>query len=215
MARVEPLQVADLPELQAVLAASEQAMGFVPNSMLTMAHMPQLAMAFSMFAGVVFGADLKGMMAMYQAQVPDDAQLTDNLGPDEVQLIAYAVSVSAGCRYCQAHTSHNGHRFGLSDEQLHDLMNYETAACYSPAQRALIGLALAAGEIPNGATDAHFTALGEYYNQRQIVQIVGVIGLFGFLNRWNDTLATQLEDTPVQFAAAHLAKTGWQVGKHG
>ncbi|MEM7080057.1 MAG: carboxymuconolactone decarboxylase family protein [Pseudomonadota bacterium] len=215
MTRVAPIERDRLPALQAVLEASEQAMGFVPNSMLTMAHMPQLTMAFSMFAGVVFGANLKDMMALYAEQVPADEHIADNLPPQHIQLIAYAVSVSAGCRYCQAHTSHNGHRFGLDEEQLHNVMTYETAACYSAAERALIGVALAAGEVPNGADDAHFSALAEHFTERQIVQIVGVIGLFGFLNRWNDTMATQLEDTPIQFAQAHLAQGGWQIGKHG
>lgn len=35
-----------------------------------------------------------------------------------------------------------------------------------------------------------------------------------FLNRWNDTLAVELEDWPRDFAERHLAKNGWEVGKH-
>jgi hypothetical protein len=37
-----------------------------------------------------------------------------------------------------------------------------------------------------------------------------VIALFGFLNRWNDTLATPLEDEPIEY----LSRGGWQAGKH-
>jgi hypothetical protein len=47
------------------------------------------------------------------------------------------------------------------------------------------------------------------------VQIVAVISLFGFLNRWNDTVATTLEKTPSNFAEQHLAAGGWQLSKHG
>jgi hypothetical protein len=43
-------------------------------------------------------------------------------------------------------------------------------------------------------------ALGD----EQVVEIVGVIAMFGFLNRWNDTLATPLEDEPLEFAEKHL-----------
>jgi hypothetical protein len=46
------------------------------------------------------------------------------------------------------------------------------------------------------------------------VEIVGVIAMFGFLNRWNDTLATPLEDEPVATAEKYLASNGWCVAKH-
>jgi AhpD family alkylhydroperoxidase len=218
MAHIEPLDAttdaAQLQGLAGVLAGAEQAMGFVPNSMLTMAHMPQLTMAFSMLAGVVFGADLKQLMALHQPNVPADSRAEEALSPDLVQLIAYSVSVSAGCRYCQAHTSHNAHRFGISEEKLHDILNYADSPHFSAAEKALVGAALAAGQVPNETSEAHFAALGESFTTRQIVQIVAVISLFGFLNRWNDTMATQLEKTPVEFAQRVLSADGWLPGKH-
>lgn len=39
--------------------------------------------------------------------------------------------------------------------------------------------------------------------------------LFGFMNRWNDSLATSLEAEPVEVAEKFLAGQGWEVGKHG
>ena len=47
------------------------------------------------------------------------------------------------------------------------------------------------------------------------MELVGVISLFGYLNRWNDTMATELEGKPREFAEATLAGQGWAVGKHG
>ena len=47
------------------------------------------------------------------------------------------------------------------------------------------------------------------------MQIVAVISLFGFLNRWNDTMATELEASPVEFATDALGSIEWQLGKHG
>jgi hypothetical protein len=42
-----------------------------------------------------------------------------------------------------------------------------------------------------------------------------VISLFGYLNLWNDTVATTLEDGPRTFAEDALAANGWSAGKHG
>ena len=42
---------------------------------------------------------------------------------------------------------------------------------------------------------------------------MGVICLFGWLNRWNDTLATTLEPSPLRFAQRHVGD-GWSPGKH-
>ena len=189
-------------------------MGFVPNSMLTMAHMHQLPLAFSMLVGVVFGADLKALLAQYTDIAPDQNDPQDNLSPGLVQLIAYACSVSAGCRYCQAHTSGNAHRFGADQDKLDDILSFETSVHYTDAERAALALAFAAAAVPNEATAEHFDALRRYFNERQVVQIVAVISVFGFLNRWNDTMATQLEAEPVEWATSALGAVGWQVDKH-
>ena len=62
--------------------------------------------------------------------------------------------------------------------------------------------------------DADFVELKKHYSEAQIVDIVAVIALFGFLNRFNDTMATQLESSPIEAGKRYLAKRGWTVGKH-
>ena len=114
MANVTPIDRGELGSLEKVLANTEAMMGFVPNSMTTMAHMPQLTMAFSMLGATVFGADLQTVMAGYADSVPEDPKAAEALSPDLIQLVAFTVSVASGCRYCQAHTSHNSHRFGIA-----------------------------------------------------------------------------------------------------
>ena len=103
------------------------------------------------------------------------------------------MSLSAGRRYCQAHTGHNTERLSsapeLQGQKLAEVLNYETAVCYGfDAERAAIGLALAAGQVPNASEAQHFVDLQAHYSKRQQVQIVAVISLFGFLNRWNEHL---------------------------
>lgn len=214
MAHVTPKDRRDLPTIKPVLDGAEAVMGFVPNSMLTMAHMAQLPVAFSILTSVVFGGDLKAVLAQYETAVPDQEDAESNLPPELVQLVAFSSSVSAGCRYCQAHTSHNAHRWGASQEKLDDILNFATSDHYSAAEKAAVALALAAGAVPNEARASHFDALREHFTDRQIVQIVGVIAMFGFLNRWNDTMATQLEAQPVDWAQSALGSIDWAVEKH-
>lgn len=65
-----------------------------------------------------------------------------------------------------------------------------------------------------GVGDEKIADLAEHYSEMQIIQIVATISAFGFLNRWNDTMATTLEAAPSTFAAEHLGPKGWDVGKH-
>ena len=219
MAHIEPLDTDQHPELAPIMASAAAAMGFVPNSTRTMAHMGQLPFVFSVLFGTIMGGDAKAIVAGLQDVIPEQTDAQENLPPELLQLIAYCVSLSAGCRYCQAHTGHNTERLSsapeLQGQKLAEVLNYETAACYTDAERAAIGLALAAGQVPNASEPQHFVDLQAHYSKRQQVQIVAVISLFGFLNRWNDTLATTLEQTPTDFAQQHLASNGWQLSKHG
>jgi hypothetical protein len=68
--------------------------------------------------------------------------------------------------------------------------------------------------VPNGVTDAMFAELRKHWSENEIVEIVGVIALFGFLNRWNDTMGTPLEDEPIATGEKFLAPHGWSPGKH-
>lgn len=215
MAHVEPRAATEVPALASVFEGAKLAMGFVPNSMLTMAHMPQLTVAFSLLANVVFGRDASAMVGALAATMPAADGAERNLSPELVQLVAFASSVASGCRYCQAHTSHNAHRQGATQQKLDAILAFETTPLFTPAERAAIALAMAAGRVPNEATAQHFATLREHFDDRQIVQIVAVIALFGFLNRWNDTMATALEAAPAAFAQRALDAFDWRVGKHG
>lgn len=214
MSHVNPRPPDEVPGLQPVFQAAEAVMGFVPNSMRTMAHMPQLPFAFASLANVIFGGDLKALMAGLADRIPEQEDAEQNLPPGLVQLIAFAVSLAAGCRYCQAHTSHSAHRAGEDAAKFDAILTYDESPLFSEAERAALALAFAAGSVPNESGTGHFKRLREHFTDRQIVQIAGVVALFGFLNRWNDTLATELEAMPREFAANTLGSIDWQVGKH-
>jgi len=107
-----------------------------------------------------------------------------------------------------------GSEAGASMEQITSLSEYRTSPLFSAAERAALDLAVAASAVPNAATDEMFLALRKHWTEEQIVEIVGVSSMFGFMNRWNDTMATPLEDEPIEVGEKFLKSHGWNPGKH-
>ena len=68
--------------------------------------------------------------------------------------------------------------------------------------------------MPNGVTGEHATKLRKYWSDDDIVEIMAVIALFGYLNRWNDSMGSALEDLPIEAGEKYLKQNGWEVGKH-
>lgn len=68
--------------------------------------------------------------------------------------------------------------------------------------------------VANGVTEEISSALKTHWSEGDIVEIMGVCALFGYLNRWNDSMGSQLEDLPISAAEKHLTNTGWEIGKH-
>ena len=77
-----------------------------------------------------------------------------------------------------------------------------------------LDFAIAAASQPNGVTEQMFADMRKHWNETQIVEIAAVVAVFGFLNRWNDTMGTPLEAEPIEVGEKYLAKRGWSVGKH-
>jgi uncharacterized peroxidase-related enzyme len=195
MSRIKLRRREDLPELEPHFKTVEARMGFIPNSQLAMAHRPKLLDAF---------------LAMGRAANDPDASTSPQLR----NLVAYIASYAAGCQYCQAHTASNASRSRVEDRKIAAIWEYETSPLFSDAERAALRFAQCAASVPNGATDAEFAEMRKYYSEAEIVEILYVVCYFGFLNRWNDTCATRLEEDPARFAAATLGGSGWQAGKH-
>jgi alkylhydroperoxidase family enzyme len=130
------------------------------------------------------------------------------------RLVGMMSSWSAGCQYCVAHTAHGAANLGISTEKIAALPLFETDPLYSESERSALRLARSAGQTPSAVTDAEFAALRQWFDDEQIVEIVAVVALFGFLNRWNATFSTELEQSPLRFAEQHLRGVGWQAGTH-
>ena len=193
--RLEPLPPEQTPELEEQFALMKRNLGFVPNSILIMQRVPRLAKAVAQLTG-----------AIWDPQSKVDRGLK--------RLIAHVSSRAAGCQYCMAHTAGGALHFGIEDRKLAAVWEYQTDPLFSAAERAALDLAVAASAVPNAATDEMFLELRKHWTEEQIVEIVGVISMFGFMNRWNDTMATPLEDEPIEVGEKFLASHGWNPGKH-
>jgi uncharacterized peroxidase-related enzyme len=196
MPRIDPLPREALGEFGAVLTAAESRMGFVPNSQLILARRPEVLRAFAQLGAAINGP-------------------SSTISPQLRNLVSQMASRAAGCGYCMAHTTHTAERVGISAEKEDALWAYETSLLFTAAERAALRVAQCAAQVPNAVTDADFVELKRYYTDDQIVDIVAVIALFGFLNRFNDTMATELEVSPIEAGKRFLSDKGWSVGKHG
>ena len=113
-----------------------------------------------------------------------------------------------------AHTAGGSLRFGIDDKKLAAIWEYRASPLYTEAERVALDFALAAASQPNAVTDELFAKMKQHWSENQIVEIVGVIALFGWLNRFNDTMATPLEEEPIEVGEKYLAPHGWNVGRH-
>jgi alkylhydroperoxidase family enzyme len=175
--RLTPLSLQQLDEASAAnMQVGAEIMGFLANDGLTMARVSGLLPALN---------DL--VAATYR---PGEVDM------DTKRLLALMSSTAAGCVYCQHHNRFGALRAGLPAEQLDSIWDYENAEGFTPAQRVALRVAHHASLQPNQVSDEDFSALREHYPENACAEIVAVIALFGFLNRWNDTIKTEPEELP-------------------
>jgi len=194
MAHLEPLKYDDIndDELSAKIKSYKELRGFVPNSIRTMARRPSLAKAFIQLNQAV----------LYDGTVPEATKM----------LVSLAVSLATGCRYCQSHMTNLSSIYNVPDEKIAALLNFQDSDLFSDAEKAAINLAFKSASTPSEAESADFDLLKEHYSEGEIVEIVGTASLFGYLNRWNDTMATQVEMVPSDVTKRVL--NDWDEGKH-
>lgn len=173
----------------------QETLGFTPNSLFTMMHRPRIAIAFQ---------------EMNKAVMENKGRVTSALK----RQLAYLSSMTTGCRYCEAHAIRAAERYGSEQDKLNNIWDYKTYSAFTDAERAVFDFAIAASSVPNAVDDAISENMRTYWDDGEIVEILGVIALFGYLNRWNDSMGTQLETPATEDGKKYLEKKGWSVGKH-
>jgi uncharacterized peroxidase-related enzyme len=193
MPLVEPQKNIESKEVRELVKFFNETLGFCPNSVLTMQIKPGLAEAF---------------VNLNKAVMKNEGSLTSGFK----RLIAFVSSNTTGCRYCQAHTIRAADRYGSTQDRLNNVWDYMNHDCFSEKEKIALAFTEAASKVPQKVTPQMEKELKGLWSEEEIVEIMSVISLFGFLNRWNDTMGTSLEPDAQSSAEKYL--TDWDIGKH-
>ena len=196
MALVNPLDPNHDPETKKLAEFFNETLGFCPNSVLTMQHRPAISKAF---------------INLNKAVMANEGRVTSALK----RMIAWVSSNATGCRYCQAHAIRAAERYGAEQEQLDNIWEYQNPPCIFGSGTCRSGFFFGwPPRCPMLLIAEIKERLYQHWNEGEIVEMLGVISLFGYLNRWNDSMGTSIEDGAVESAEQYLGKTGWEKGKH-
>lgn len=195
MPLITPLSPDANEEVAELAKFFNETLGFCPNSVLTMQRRPAIAKAF---------------INLNKAVMDNQGRVT----AEQKRLIGYLTSANTGCRYCEAHTILAAERYGGSAERLENIWSFRDSELYTDAEKAAFELALAASSVPNAVDQAIEEKMHQYWDEGEVVEILGVIALFGYLNRWNDSMATTMEAGAVDAGNRLLTNSDWQRGKH-
>ncbi|KID55896.1 peroxidase [Pseudoalteromonas luteoviolacea] len=195
MPLVTPLSQDHDQEVTELAKFFNETLGFCPNSVLTMQIRPAIARAF---------------INLNKAVMENHGRVTSELK----RLIGYITSANTGCRYCEAHTILAAQRYGGTDNRLAQIWQFRESDVFTEGEKAAFEFALAASSVPNAVDNNIETELKKYWDDGEIVEILGVISLFGYLNRWNDSMATSLESGAIDAGETLLKQNNWEVGKH-
>lgn len=181
MSRLPPVPPTEISEdAKPLFDFAENMMGFTPNDAQDMARNPEILSGVAAMCGAIYSPNGK-------------------VSPGLKRLIGFITSSASGCKYCQAHTAHGAHEQGVEDEKILKAWEYETSPLFSEAERSALRVAQGGAMSPSEVTDEQFADMRNYFSDDQIVEIVAVISMFGFLNRWNAIMDTTLEETPLNF----------------
>lgn len=123
-------------------------------------------------------------------------------------------SIAGGCQHCQAHGAYTLHLMGVDAERIRDIWTFEQSAAFTEGEKAALRLARDAAQVPNAVEPGHFAELRRHWGDRQVVEMLSVISLAGWYNRWNNAIATVTDQESVDWAEANLREVGWTLGKH-
>lgn len=181
MPHIAPLDLSQSEDTRDEIAWLASATGFTANSMLTLSHRPEIANA---------------VLGLIRAVVrnPDGT-----VAPELRWMVAHVTSLANGCKYCSAHTFKNGADNGVAQEKLDAIWEFETSDVFSDAERAAFRVAVTGGQCPSFASPEGMAELRRHFSKEQVVEIGAVIALFGFNNRWNALMETDIEPEVIEF----------------
>ena len=189
-----PLKREDVPELEDIFQITEQYLGFSANDVLTMARLPAQTRAYIEFAVTV----------IQEATI----------APQLIQLITVVASAVSGCRYCTAHSANNCNDAGIDAEKIAAVWEYASSPLFDERERVALDFAFKAAQSPSALVQEDYDKAQKYFSETELTEIILIVCQMGFFNRWNDSVATKLEQKPLNFSRQALPESNWQPGKH-
>lgn len=129
-------------------------------------------------------------------------------------MVFTVVSQASGCRHCTAHGAYGLANFGVPIEKVQALWEFDTSPLFDDRERAALSFAVAAGVTPRDVTPQHHADLREHFTDAEVRTLFAVAAVAGFMNTYNDSLATVTDQGSVDWAREHLGPLGWDPGKH-
>ena len=159
------------------------AIGYVPNSMRTYLHRPQIASALLGLSSAIYGVDEESLPAGIQSK----------LG-----VICSAIN---GCAYCTSHQCNALQKppaqaaaaSGLSDAEVAALISGEDEGG-DPVEQVCFAYARAASFDPNSVSAELLADLTAQLTPSQIVQLSAIVGMWKLFNTIHDSLHLPIED---------------------
>ncbi|MCP4223492.1 MAG: hypothetical protein GY773_09145 [Actinomycetia bacterium] len=105
-------------------------------------------------------------------------------------------------------------RMNLPVDKIQALWSFDTSELFDDRERAALRFALAAASVPSGVTADHHAALRTNFSDEEARTLLAVVSVAGFMNRYNDGLATVTDEESSTWAATNLSPVGWEIGKH-
>tara|TARA_Y100000992_G_C21175359_1_gene448020 strand:+ start:230 stop:820 length:591 start_codon:yes stop_codon:yes gene_type:complete len=189
---VKPLNK-ESKELKKLIKFYDETLGFCPNSVKTMFLRPEIAYSF---------------IELNKAVMENKGKVSSKLK----RMIGFVSSRVSGCNYCQAHTIRAAERYGASRDQLENIWDFRENKEFSKKEKIALEFSIAASSIPNGVDEDLSREIRKYWDDGEIVEMLGVISLFGFLNRWNDSMGTRIEEAADKSGKKYIK--GWNPQKH-
>ena len=182
-------------KLKKLIDFYNETLGFCPNSIKTMYLRPEIAYSF---------------IELNKAVMNNKGNVTSELK----RMIGFISSNVSGCNYCKAHTIRAAERYGASKKKIENIWNFKTSDLFTKKEKIALEFAYKSSIIPNAVDDEIANELRKYWKDGEIVEILGVISLFGFLNRWNDSMGTKIEKPAYESGEKLIPKNKWNPDKH-
>jgi uncharacterized peroxidase-related enzyme len=174
--KIEPLEKDQAAEsVRPIYEGIEKKAGRVNNMVKVMAHKPNILGPFLDFYKQVW--------------------VSGALDPKIKELVYLRTSLMNGCTYCsRAHTA-TAKRRGVTDEQVQALKEPGGSGqeIFTEEERAALQFAEKLTAWPAAVQAADLDAVGKYFNDEQIEELVLAVATANFTNRFNEGMKTPVD----------------------